>query len=583
MNGKRRQIVRLAWRLARPYWASQESRAAWGLLAAVIALNLGNVWISVRINKWNNVFYNALQEFNAPEFFKQLGIFCLLAGASMAMSVYAVYLQQALQIRWRRWLTGRYLDRWLAEQNYYRLQLDRHVTDNPDQRIADDLRLFVEYVATLALGLLTSAVSLGSFLVILVGLSGPADVPLWSLGSVHVPAYLVWAAIAYAGVGTWFTVKIGRPLVPLNFAQQRFEADFRYALIRLRENAESIALYGGESPERKVFEGRFATLFANFWQIMLRQKLLNWFTYGYTQVAVIFPVLVVAPRYFAKQILLGGLMQVIDAFGNVQSSLSFIVNAYADIAVWTAVTQRLGTFDAHMEEIAARTRAPQAIKETRGGAGILVQDLDLELPDGTPLLHRVSFEAKPGDALLITGPSGIGKSVLLRAMAGIWPYGRGSVRIAAGSTLFMPQRPYLPLGTLRDALLYPAVGGHADDELARLLDLVGLDKFAPRLGHAEDWSHRLSLGEQQRLAFARLLLARPDTIFLDEATSALDEDVEARLYGLLRQDGRRPTLVSIGHRDSLKKLHDRVVDLAWFRVAPATRAPSAGLHAAPEA
>jgi vitamin B12/bleomycin/antimicrobial peptide transport system ATP-binding/permease protein len=569
MNGARRNMLRAAWNLAKHYWSSEEAKSAWALLVLVIALNLGNVYISVRINQWNNAFYNALQDFNAPEFFRQLGIFCLLAGASVAMSVYAFYFQQMLQIRWRRWLTGRYLARWLADRTYFRMQLHGQATDNPDQRISDDLRLFVEYVMTLALGLLTSVVSVASFMVILWGLSGPAEIPLFGWGSVYIPAYLVWTALIYAGFGTWLTVKIGRPLVPLNFAQQRFEADFRYSLVRLRENAESVALYGGEPTERAVFDGRFANVFANYWQIMVRRKMLNWFTSGYSQVAVIFPVLVVAPRYFSKAIQLGGLMQVIDAFSNVQSSLSFIVNSYADIATWSAVTERLGTFDTRMDDIARSLRAPQAIREIRSGKGLDVKNLALDLPDGAHLLSGVSFEVAPGEALLITGPNGIGKSTLLRAVAGIWPFGRGDIRLGQGRSLFLPQRPYLPLGTLKDALTYPRpAGDEPADRLIGALKSAGLEAFASRLDEAEDWAQRLSLGEQQRLAFARVFLAKPDLLFLDESTSALDEATESDFYQKLRQGTGRPTLVSVGHRDSLKTFHDRTIDLAAFTAKP---------------
>jgi vitamin B12/bleomycin/antimicrobial peptide transport system ATP-binding/permease protein len=565
MNGKRRTMLRLAWHLARPYWSSDEGRIAWTLLIAVIGLNLGNVGVSVLINRWYNKFYNALQQYNWHSFLYLLGVFCVLAFASIVMSVYSVYLQQMLQIRWRRWLTGRYLDHWLGDRRYYRLQLDRKVTDNPDQRIADDLRLFVSYVASLALGLLTSAVSVVSFMVILVGLSGPAAIPLGSLGTIYIPAYLAWAALLYAGLGTWLTMKIGHPLVPLNFAQQRFEADFRYSLVRLRENAESVALYGGEPPERAVFDGRFGSVFANYWRIMKRQKKLNWFTSGYSQVASIFPVLVVSPRYFAKQIQLGGLMQVIDAFGNVQSSLSFIVNSYTDIATWSAVTERLTTFEQRMQEIEASLRAPQPIRLRREGAGVEVRNLDLDLPDGAPLLRGVSLGVAPGGSLLVTGPSGAGKSTLLRAAAGIWPYGRGDVRLGDGRTLFLPQRPYLPLGTLRDALIYPQHETTTDDDrLVDALRRVGLTELASSLGEDQNWPMRLSLGEQQRVAFARVLLAQPDLIFLDEASSALDEADEARLYRLLRTRHPGAAIISIGHRESLKALHDRVIDLTHF-------------------
>jgi vitamin B12/bleomycin/antimicrobial peptide transport system ATP-binding/permease protein len=561
----RRQIVRDAWRLAKPYWTSEEKWSAWGLLLAVIALNLGNVYISVRINEWNNAFYNALQAFNSGKVLCQLGNFCVLVAFAIAISVYALYLNQMLQIRWRRWLTRRYLGAWLADHAYYRLQL-RDTTDNPDQRIAEDLNQFTVYVLSLSLGLLTSVVTLISFLVILWGLSGPAEIPLGKWGTVHIPAYLVWTALFYAAVGTWLTVKIGRPLVSLNVARQRFEADFRFSLVRFRENAESVALYGGEPVELRVFNERFRSVFENFRRIMKRQRLLTCFTLGYTQAGLIFPLVVVSPRYFAKQIGWGGLMQVVNAFSFVQNSLSFIINAYTDIAAWQAVTQRLSGFEQQLLAIHQSKRAPRQINIRRGDVGVAVKEIDLDLPDGTSLLRDVAFASARGDAMLIEGPTGTGKSTLLRAMAGIWPFGRGEIRLGKGRMLFVPQRPYLPLGTLASALLYPRSDkcGVSATRLAAVLEEVGLGALSGELDIIENWSQRLSLGEQQRFAFARILLVEPALLFLDEATSALDEPSEAQLYGLLRAASWRPTVVSVGHRSTLRNFHDHVLDVAAF-------------------
>jgi vitamin B12/bleomycin/antimicrobial peptide transport system ATP-binding/permease protein len=402
------------------------------------------------------------------------------------------------------------------------------------------------------------------------GVSGPTEIPLGKLGTVHIPAYLVWAALLYAGVGTWITVKIGRPLVPLNFARQRFEADFRFSLARFRENAESVALYGGEPVELRVFNERFRSVFENFRQIMKRQKRLTWFTLGYAQASVIFPVMVVAPRYFAKQIGLGGLMQVVNAFSFVQNSLSFIINSYTDIAAWQAVTQRLGSFEQQLLSIHQSQRAPRQIIIRRGGVGVAVKEIDLDLPDGTPLLRGVAFAPAPGEAVLITGPTGAGKSTLLRAIAGIWPFGRGEIRLGKGRMLFVPQRPYIPLGTLASALLYPRSDkcGVPTARLAEVLDDVGLGALAGELDAVENWSQRLSPGEQQQLAFARILLVEPALLFLDEATSALDEPSETRLYGLLRTASWRPTVVSVGHRSTLRTFHEFVLDVAAFKPRP---------------
>jgi putative ATP-binding cassette transporter len=561
----KRSLLHEAWRIARVYWTSEEKWSAWGLLGLIIGLNLGIVYVGIRINEWNRGFYNALQVFDSNELLRQLGFFSIIAGSGVVLTVSALYFNQMLQIRWRRWLTEKYLNAWFGNQAYYQLQL-RNTIDNPDQRISEDVQLFTTNVCTLGVNLFTAIVGMLSFLVILWGLSGPAAIPLGKLGTLYIPGYLVWAALLYAGVATFITAKLGRALVPLNFSKQRFEGDFRFSLVRVRENAESVASYGGEQVELGLFRKRFQSVAENFRQIMKRQMRLGSFTSSFAQLAFVFPVLVVSPRYLAKQITFGVLMQVANAFCYVHDRLSSIISAYPDIVSWLAVTERLSSFDLQLREIHAAAEAGHRIAIRRGGANFSVEDLDLDLPDGTALLRGISCELSPGSGLLISGPTGSGKSTLLRAIAGIWPYGSGNIHTGEGRTLLVPQRPYLPLGTLANALAYPCTDGDGFTtvQFAAALGEVGLGSYASQLNVVDNWGQRMSLGEQQRLAFARVLLTQPALLFLDEATSALDEAGEARLYGLLRSPTWQPTVVSVGHRTTLIKFHDVILDLAPY-------------------
>jgi putative ATP-binding cassette transporter len=559
----KRRFLRQAWELAWPYWNSEEKWAARGLLFAVVALNLVTVGLNVRLNSWNNDFYDALQQYDWVEFWRQFGIFAIIAFSLIVVAVYSLYLRQILHIRWRRWLTDRFLRRWLEDQSYYRMQLHQATTDNPDQRIQDDLDRFATITLALSLGLLSSFVTLVSFVTILWTLSGALTIPLGGGVAVNIPGYMVFAALIYAVGGTLLTRWIGYPLIQLNYDQQRYEADFRFSMVRLRENAENVAFYGGEGRELDTFQNRFGRVVANWWGIIRRRKKLTWFTTSYSQLAIIFPFVVAAPRYFDKAIQLGGLMQISSAFGQVQDSLSFIITSYTEIAEYQAVVQRLWGFSEKMNETAADRRAPQPIEIEYGGNGVEVDSLDLNLPDGRMLRPDITLMASPGDALLVTGASGLGKSTLLRAIAGLWPFGKGKIKLSDGRSLFLPQRPYLPLGTLADALAYPRAAAELSrDSLIEALGGVGLPELVDRLDEDGNWAQRLSIGEQQRLAFARVLLARPEIVFLDEATSALDEAAEASLYRLLRDAPWRPTIVSVGHHSTLRRFHDTVVDLA---------------------
>ncbi len=570
MAESRRNFLREAWDMAWPYWKSEEKWSAGGLLVTIIALNLFTVWLNIRLNFWYKDFYNALQKYNWHAFWVQFGIFGLIAFFWIVAAVYGVYLRQGLQIRWRRWMTHRFLENWLGDQAYYRIQLHYAGTDNPDQRISDDLASFTGTSIDLSMGLLNAAVTLLSFLSILWVLSGSLTVPWLGGGHFTIPGYMFFAALFYAVGGTWLTHKIGSPLARLNFNQQRFEADFRFSLVRLRENAENVAFYGGEGREFDGFRGRFSYVVGNWWALIKRRKRLNWFQSGYSQMAVIFPFLVAAPRYFSKAIQLGGLMQIATAFGQVQNSLSFIVNSYTEIAGYQATVERLATFRARLAEIEAERAKEQPIAVEQGGDGVEVSRLDLDLPDGRPLRQEIALKASPGRPLLIVGPSGAGKSTLLRAIAGLWPFGRGKIRIGDGRSLFLPQRPYLPLGTLGEALTYPrAANEQPAESLVEALDAVGLSHLADHLSEEANWAQKLSIGEQQRLAFARVLLARPEMVFLDEATSALDEAAEASLYRLLRSAPWHPTIVSVGHHATLKRFHENILDFAEQPVSEA--------------
>lgn len=557
------KFLRDTWRLIKPYWTSEERFMAWLLLGAVIALTLAMVYMNVQFNYWNNDFYNAIQEKDKASFWRLMGRFTMLATIYIAMAVYAFYLNQMLQIRWRRWLTDSYLNQWLSDRAYYRLQLSGNPADNPDQRISEDMKIFVDQSLELALGFLNAVVTLGSFVGILWGLSGPLEIP-YNGGQIVIPGYMLWAALIYAIVGTWLTHKIGKKLIGLNFQQQRFEADFRFGLVRFRENTEGVALYNGERDEMRSFRARFASVVDNWWQIMKRQKILNTFTIGYNQAAIIFPFAVAGNRYFAGTLQLGGLMQISSAFGHVQGSLSWFIGAYNTFATWKATADRLLGFHDAIENARAEMRSKSGVQQSQDTESDLVIDnVSLTLPNGSPLIAASSAVIKPGESVLIRGPSGAGKSTLFRAIAGIWPFGSGQVRLPRDPRgLFLPQRPYLPIGTLREVIAYPTRNSSFSDEnVSDALTTVGLQHLNARLNEQQNWSMQLSPGEQQRVAFARAVLQQPAWLFLDEATSSLDDNAEQQLYRMLKEKLPQTTVISIGHRSSLQDFHTRTLEL----------------------
>ncbi|MES2184378.1 MAG: ABC transporter ATP-binding protein/permease [Pseudomonadota bacterium] len=572
--------LRLAasWRLLKPYWFSEDRKAALGLLALIVALNLASVAAAVWFNSWYRLFYNSLEQRDFPVFKTLLLQFFFIAMVAIALAVATRFYTMRLQMRWRTWMTRHVLNRWMAHQAYYRIEQTRSA-DNPDQRIAEDIRSLTSDSLTLSLGLLSSVVTLVSFIAILWAVSGPLA---FSLGghAVTIPGYMVWVALLYAVAGSWITHRIGKPLIGLFFRQEQAEAGFRYGLVRLRENAEGVALYAGEPTENGLLRGRFDMVRDNWHWLMVYTRRLVFVNTSYAQVAIIFPMMVAAPRYFSKQITLGDLMQVNSAFGQVQGALSWFVDSYASLVNWQASANRL----LDLQESIEAAERDEAARDGRAGIAVVDEATDavalrglvLNVPGhagGAPLTAPFSMAVAPGERWLVSGPSGSGKSVLFRALAGIWPYGEGQVAHPAGKRLlFLPQKSYVPSGTLADALCYPEAGSsHGEATLRAVLHDCRLGALEGRLGEVDNWSLRLSPGEQQRLAFGRAILQQPDYLFLDEATSALDEETEAAMYALLAERLPRAALVSIAHRSTVARWHGhqvRYLPTAGGSVAP---------------
>ena len=566
------------WALSAPYFRSEEKWKARGLLAAIVALNLAAVYTLVLLNEWNRVFYDALQVKDQAVFWTQLVRFTYLAFAFIIIAVYKFYLTQLLEVRWRAWMTGHYLQRWLADHAFYKLELarfssDKTNSDNPDQRIQEDINLFTSYSVSLSMGLLNAVVTLLSFVGILWTLSGTFAFTLGG-NSYTIPGFMVWMALLYCVVGSVITHYIGRPQIKLNFEQQRYEANFRHHMVRVREYSESIALDKGEAVERTQLDLRFSSVLANYLMLIRKQKNLVWFTSFFGQAAVVFPFIVAAPRFFSGAIQLGQLMQISSAFGQVQDSLSWLVENYSNLATWRATTDRLTSFEDNIKAIGQQTRAQVAINSEAGGSPgnvlgstpastpsttLSTSGLSLNLPTGQVLLSGLSVSASAGDSVLFKGPSGSGKSTLFRAFAGIWPFSKGRAHLPPGA-MFIPQRPYFPDGPLRDALAYPEPAAqYSDEALQQVLKDALLPQLASRLDAQDAWSQKLSGGEQQRLAIARVLLKKPQWIFADEATSALDEAAEKALYEKLQAHVQavHGGMVSIAHRPSVAAFHNR--------------------------
>jgi putative ATP-binding cassette transporter len=551
------------WALSLPYFKSEEKWKARGLLAAIVLLNLAAVYMLVLINDWNRLFYDALQNKQAAVFWTQLGRFTYLAFGFIIIAVYKFYLTQLLEMRWRAWMTGYYLERWLHNHAFYKLELARYSNaagngtgspDNPDQRIQEDLNLFTSYSVSLSMGLLNAAVTLASFVGILWSLSGGFAFSFQGL-NYEIAGFMVWMALLYCIVGSVLTHYIGRPLIALNYQQQRFEADFRHHMVRVREYSEAIALDKGEAVERAHLDSRFSSVLGNYLRLLKAQKNLTWFTVGFGQAAVVFPFIVAAPRFFSGAIQLGELMQIASAFGRVQDSLSWFVDNYDRLAGWRATADRLTSFE---DALSNSSLVNQALAATDSVA-LDAQNLTVALPTGAVLLAGATLHASPGDSVLLQGPSGSGKSTLFRSFAGIWPFASGSLALPP-NVMFIPQHPYFPNGPLRDALAYPEPASrYTDEALQQALTEALLPELRSQLDVPDAWSQKLSGGEQQRLAIARVLLKQPGWVFADEATSALDDAAETTLYQRLLAlvERNRGALVSIAHRPTVAAFHNR--------------------------
>jgi putative ATP-binding cassette transporter len=570
------------WAVAKPYWFASERQAisvwvytinvreswiAGTLLALIVALTVIIVYISKLLNAWNARFFNALQDKNLTAFWHELEYWIILVAIFIVVFVYRLWLTQLLSIRWRRWLSEIYFRDWLADRTYYRMELERHGADNPEQRIEHDIATFTTQTLNIMVGLLLQVMTLITFAAILWQLSGSFILPVF--GGLAIPGYMMWAALAYAAAGSWATYRVGRPLVRANYELERRNADFRFRMSRIRENAESIALYRGEATEQNRLSMAFREIYAIWWIVMKFTKRLTWLTGFYGQAATVFPVVVAAPHYFTGAIPLGVLTQTVNAFGQVQGALSWFVDTYTTLAQWKAVIDRLTTFGEAMVNAkhAAMENAFAIQKQT---PDISLRHVFVRLPDGAPLLQDVNFTIHRGESVLLRGESGVGKTTLFRVLAGLWPYGHGHVGLPRNARiLFLPQKPYLPMGTLRQVLSYPEDGGHhADEEFCRVLMTCALENLIPRLAHTENWSLILSGGEQQRLAFARALLYRPDWLFLDEATCALDRETERRIYDVLTACLPRVALVGITHRPDNCPLYMRDIVVDRWRHRP---------------
>lgn len=553
-----RRFARHLWHLTRIYWGSADARKGAPLLAGAIALELGAVYGNLRLSDAERRLMDALQVKEPTAFVNAVALFSILSVLVVLAAAYRIYLRQLVEMRWRRGVTADYVERWISQRAYGLAQLHRDEIDNPDQRIAEDIREFAASALGLALSLLAAVTTLITFGDLLWTVSAHWVFPVRDI-RVHIPGFLLWVALLYAAASTCLTHMVGRPLVGLNVERLRYEADFRHQLIRFRDNIEPVLLSNGDAHERVGALDRFTNVVLNWWRLVAAQRRLSVFTGVIGQANGLVPLLVAAPGFFAGLITLGVVVQIRFAYGQVSGALNWFVYAYQEIARWRANVERLTTFS-EVIETTARDLARGDIHVVSGELPILrVTDLRLDTRAGQPLLDVPSVTVNPGERVAIVGPSGAGKTTLLRAIAGLWPFGSGRIELPAGRrVLFLSQWPYLPSGSLRAAVAYPEAQTEvSDEEIRTIFGLLGVDGLASRLDEAAAWDQELSPDEQQRVAMARVLVHAPEWLFLDNAMSALDRDMGGRVYGLIETRLPHAAVIAIVDRASVGAFYQR--------------------------